>query len=166
MHPSFGQPWTGSLQMWPYGRPPPPQQAFTAFPQYGGPFGGVPGGYGSTAPSSYVYGGATPSIPTFQGNQGHPTHYQVPALVTWNPTYGGAWNRDSLVQSFNTMSLTQPPSSEWYAHSGAGSHMTADAGTLLFFIPFLTYTFIYRCWEWCTPSCHCHWITQFLFPTW
>ncbi|XP_072954293.1 uncharacterized protein [Typha angustifolia] len=126
VHPSFGQPWTGSLQMWPYGRPPPPQQAFTAFPQYGSPFGGVPGGYGYTTPSPYVYGGAAPSTPT---HQGHPAHYQVPASAPWNPTHGGAWNQDSLVQSFNTMSLTPPPPpSEWYADSGAGSHMTADAG--------------------------------------
>jgi hypothetical protein len=28
------------------------------------------------------------------------------------------------------MTLQQPPSSEWYADSGAGSHMTADAGNL------------------------------------
>jgi hypothetical protein len=35
LHPSFAQPWAGSLQMWPYGRPP-PQSAFTVFPRHGG----------------------------------------------------------------------------------------------------------------------------------
>jgi hypothetical protein len=60
---------------------------------------------------------------TFQGPQ-------AAAQVPWNPTHGGAWNQDSLVQSFNTMSLTPPTPSEWYADSGAGSHMTADAGKL------------------------------------
>ena len=35
------------------------------------------------------------------------------------------------MHSFNTMTLTSPvPSSEWYADSGAGSHMIANAGKL------------------------------------
>jgi hypothetical protein len=130
MHPSFAQPWAGLLQMWPYGRPP-PQPAFTVFPQYGGSFGSVPGGgvYGTgyTAPPPYAYGGAVHLPSTLQGPS---APYQTAAQAPWNPTHGGAWNQDSLVQSFNTMSLTPPAPSEWYADSGAGSHMTADTGKL------------------------------------
>jgi uncharacterized membrane protein YgcG len=118
MHPSFAQPWAGLLQMWPYGRPP-PQPAFTVFPQYGGSFGSVPGGgvYGTgyTAPPPYAYGGAVHLPSTLQGPS---APYQTAAQAPWNPTHGGAWNQDSLVQSFNTMSLTPPAPSEWYADSG------------------------------------------------
>ena len=71
VHPSFAHPWAGTLQMWPYGRPPPAPPAFTAVPQYGYgvSFSGVPSGgaYGSgytTPPSPYAYGGAAPA---FQG---------------------------------------------------------------------------------------------------
>ncbi|XP_012699143.1 uncharacterized protein LOC105913792 [Setaria italica] len=131
MHPSFAHPWAGTLQMWPYGRPPPAPPAFTAVPQYGygSSFSGVPSGgaYGSgyTAPPSlYVYGGAAPAF------QGPSPAYQVSQPAPWNPVHGGAWTQDSLAQSFNTMTLTPPAPSEWYADSGAGSHMTADAGNL------------------------------------
>ncbi|XP_072150639.1 uncharacterized protein [Setaria viridis] len=121
-HPSFAHPSAGTLQMWPYGRPPPPPPAFATVPQYGAPFGGAPGSgvYGSGYP--YPYGGGAHSTPAFQG-----TSYPMPSMP-WNPVHGGAWNQDSLVQSFNTMTLNPPASSEWYADFGAGSHMTADAG--------------------------------------
>ncbi|XP_072147887.1 uncharacterized protein [Setaria viridis] len=114
-----------------YGAPTPPARphAFTAVPQYGydGSFSGVPSGgaYGSgytTPPSPYVYGGAAPAF------QGPLPAYQVSQPAPWNPVHGGAWTQDSLAQSFNTMTLTPPAPSEWYADSGAGSHMTADAG--------------------------------------
>ncbi|XP_072146642.1 uncharacterized protein [Setaria viridis] len=129
MHPSFAHPWAGTLQMWPYGHPPPAPPAFTAVPQYGygSSFSGVPSGgaYGSgytAPPSPYVYGGAAPAF------QGPSPAYQVSQPAPWNPVHGGAWTQDSLAQSFNTMTLTPPAPSEWYADSGAGSHMTADAG--------------------------------------
>jgi hypothetical protein len=127
VQPSFAHPWAGTLQMWPYGRPPPAPPAFAAVPQYGAPFGGAPGGhlYSNGPGHPYVYGGGgTPSTPMFQGGP-----YQQP-VAPWNPTHGGAWNQDSLVQNFNTMTLTPPAPSEWYADSGAGSHMTADAGKI------------------------------------
>jgi hypothetical protein len=55
--------------------------------------------------------------------------YQL-SVAPWNPAHGGAWNQDSLVQNFNNMTLTPPAPSEWYADSGAGSHMTADASKI------------------------------------
>jgi hypothetical protein len=71
-------------------------------------------------PAQYVLGGPAPSY----------TAFQAPGAA-WNPQLGGAWSQDALAQSFNTMTLQQP-SSEWYADSGAGSHMTADASNLSF----------------------------------
>jgi hypothetical protein len=110
--------------MWPYGRPPPPP-AFVAAPQYHytapSAYGGGPQHFYS-AGYPYAYGSVAPSAPTFQGVPQHST--------PWNPVHGGAWNQDSLVQNFNTMTLQQPSQSEWYADSGAGSHMSADAGIL------------------------------------
>ena len=44
---------------------------------------------------------------------------------------GGSWEQASLVNNFNTMSLTPPTNPvEWYADSGAGSHMTAHSGII------------------------------------
>lgn len=128
VYPSFAHPWAGTVRMWPYdqsGRPPPPQPAFHAAPQYGG-FGVPPGAYGGAygappPPYGTYYGGATP--PVFQAPS--PAYQAAP----WNPTQGGSWHQDSLAHSFNTMTLNPPAStSEWYADSGAGSHMTSDAG--------------------------------------
>jgi hypothetical protein len=94
-------------------RPSPPFHSTT------GSFGSVPDGgvysTGYTAPPPYVYGGAVHSPSTFQGPS---VPYQAAAQAPWNPTHGGAWNQDSLVQSFNTMSLTPPTPSEWYADCG------------------------------------------------
>lgn len=134
--PGFAHPWAGTLQMWPYGRQPPPPPAFTtSAPQYGAPFSGTPSGglgpygggpsgmfYGADVGYPYGYGGSMPSTPTFQGTPYH--------SAPWNPTHGGAWNQESLVQNFNTMALNPPAQAEWYADSGAGSHMSADAGIL------------------------------------
>jgi hypothetical protein len=115
--------------MWPYnrfGRPPMAPPAFTAIPQSGDNFYSNPGGaYGPPPPQ---YGGAAPPPPVL-------LTYQAPSAspwsTPWNPTHGGSWNQDSLAHSFNTMTLNPPaPSSEWYADSGVGSHMTADTGNL------------------------------------
>jgi hypothetical protein len=123
--PSFAHPWAGSLQMWPYGRPPTAPPAFAVVPQYGMPSGGAPGSvYGTGLGYPSAYGGSTPSTPTLQG-----APYMMPS-TPWNPVHGGAWNQDSLVQNFNTMTLQSPAPSEWYADSGAGSHMTSDAGKI------------------------------------
>ncbi|XP_066347777.1 uncharacterized protein [Miscanthus floridulus] len=126
VHPSFAYPWAGTMQMYPYDRRPP--AAFTAVPQHGSPFDGVLQYGAAYNPSPYgsFYEGAAPQSQAFQGS---PPPYQVQPVAPWNPTVGGSWNQDTLAQSFNTMTLNQPAPSEWYADSGAGSHMTADAGT-------------------------------------
>lgn len=130
MHPSFAHPWAGTVRLWPYdqsGRPPPPP-AFNALPQYNS-FGSTPSAYGGfygapPPPYGMPYGGAAP--PGFQAPA--PAYQATP----WNPTHGGAWHQDALAHSFNTMTLNPPnATSEWYADSGAGSHMTSDAGIKL-----------------------------------
>jgi hypothetical protein len=115
------------MRMWSYdpsGRPTPPH-VFHAVPHYGG-FSGSPSTYNST------YGVTPPQYGTSYGGVAPPV-FQVPTpaypAARWNPTHGGSWNQDSLTHSFNTMTLT-PPGPEWYADSGAGSHMTSDAGKL------------------------------------
>ncbi|XP_072147815.1 uncharacterized protein [Setaria viridis] len=132
MHPSFTHPWAGTVRLWPYdqsGRPPPPP-AFSAVPQYNGfgasSFGGAPSAYGG------FYGTPSPPYGTYYGGAA-PLGFQAPApayqAAPWNPTHGGAWHQDALAHSFNTMTLNPPnATSEWYADSGAGSHMTSDAG--------------------------------------
>ena len=43
---------------------------------------------------------------------------------------GPSWDPSALVSNFNAMTLTPPPSGEWYADSGAGAHMVNNAGIL------------------------------------
>ncbi|XP_072147940.1 uncharacterized protein [Setaria viridis] len=122
--------WGGTVQFWPYPYGPggamhrqqQPPAAFHAqqqpvyvpqqlpyMLQQGAP--SVPPGFG--------YGGV-PSSPMAQQQQ------QAP----WTPMAGGSWNQGSLIDNFSTMSLNVPsPSNEWYIDSGAGSHMTNNAGS-------------------------------------
>jgi hypothetical protein len=42
----------------------------------------------------------------------------------------GAWNQQSLVNSFSTMALTPPAITDWVADSGASNNTTLDAGNM------------------------------------
>jgi hypothetical protein len=139
VQPSFAHPWADTVRMWPYdpsGRSTPPP-AFHVVP-HSGAFGGPPNAYNGSydvPPPQYgvYYRGDAP--PAFQAPT--PAYQATP----WNPTHGGSWNQDSLTHSFNTMTLTPPPStSKWYVDSGAGSHMTSDAGKLSTISPPFTST--------------------------
>jgi hypothetical protein len=47
-----------------------------------------------------------------------------------------SWDQQSLVNSFNTMSLQTPPSfMEWVVDSGASNHTTPDPGNISLFQP-------------------------------
>ena len=108
--PSFLNPWTGSIHMWPgsssgrsHGPPPhpgqPPQQAMMAGPA-------APGTYYPPAPAAFYQ----PPAPVF--------------LSAWSP-----WNPQALANAFNTVSLTPPPStSDWVVDSGASSHIASNSG--------------------------------------
>ena len=61
---------------------------------------------------------------------------QAPLLPPgfYNPMTGlpPSWDQESLASTFSTMSLNQPPSTDWYFDSGATSHMTSDSSSLSF----------------------------------
>jgi hypothetical protein len=106
--PSFFNPWTGSIQMWPgsnpggsRGPPPPPHQALMA---------GVPPGYFAPQPVPGAY---------YQAPQQAPTS-------TWSPS---PWTTEGLANAFSTVSLNPPPSnSDWVFDSGASSHIAGTPG--------------------------------------
>ncbi|WVZ65832.1 hypothetical protein U9M48_015133 [Paspalum notatum var. saurae] len=61
------------------------------------------------------------------------------AAPTWVPpaqprlppaTWPVGWDQVALAQSFSTMGLTPPVSTDWIADSGASFHTTPDAGIL------------------------------------
>lgn len=58
------------------------------------------------------------------------SHRHNPHVHQWR---GGSWDQSSLINNFNTISLTSPPSAtKWYADSGVGSHMANIASILNF----------------------------------
>jgi hypothetical protein len=47
----------------------------------------------------------------------------------WSP-WMGAWDQQSLANSFNTMALTPSAVTNWVVDSSASNHTTSDAGSL------------------------------------
>ncbi|XP_072146562.1 uncharacterized protein [Setaria viridis] len=47
----------------------------------------------------------------------------------WTPMHGGSFDTSLLASNFSTMTLSPPGMGEWYADSGAGSHMVNNAGS-------------------------------------
>jgi hypothetical protein len=121
--PSFYNPWSGSIQMWPGPRMPtapsaPHQQSATPLPQ--SLIAGIQGPW----PGAPQQPWSTPSPPGF------PT--------TTTPS----WDQQALLSSFSTMTLQPPRQNEWFFDSGATTHMSSDAGTPIYFlhiIPFFNY---------------------------
>jgi hypothetical protein len=115
----FGAPWPGwhpDYGVYPP-RPPVDQQ-----PQAGLHMMAHQGGYQQPPPPGFGYVGGTPPPPSPSAG--------APLYGPWNPMAGGSWDQASLTSNFNAMTLTPPNSAEWYADSGAGSHMTAQPGIL------------------------------------
>jgi hypothetical protein len=74
------------------------------------------------APGYYPAPGYTPG-------QQHQASYQAPTPANWSPWTGSGWDQQSLANSFNTMALTPPPTTQdWVADSGASHHSTPSAG--------------------------------------
>jgi len=48
---------------------------------------------------------------------------------------GASWDQQSFASTFSTMSLQQPPQTDWYFDSGATSHMTSHPSTLSHVLP-------------------------------
>jgi hypothetical protein len=111
--PSFYNPWTGTIAMWPCQAPSasrPPAPALLTAPHYGMP---------STPPYGVL---VVPQAPPALLPPGTPTS------TTWYPPADG-WDNASLDAAFSTMAMT-PPSSDWVIDSGASYHTTPTAGTL------------------------------------
>lgn len=141
--PSFWNTWSGTVQVWPHARqlqapsilgPRPgapvsqhqhvPPQALHAAQH----FGGLPGlpAYGQ---QHHVHAGAPRGFPhdAYTSNTGGLGAQQAP----WTPMSGASsWDQAALANAFKTMTLSPPPSGEWYIDSGASNHMTSDPGNL------------------------------------
>ena len=147
--PTAANPWNGTMQIWAgaaaarpgsFGllgaRPGAPlqprtsavqQQALMAqalpssFPYDASTYGHAPGapppGFGGPA-LHHLYG-----VPSAYGN-GVPSAYGM-------PSQGVVWDQHALANTFHTMSLTPPPTTDWYMDTGADSHMTSTTGNLL-----------------------------------
>jgi hypothetical protein len=76
------------------------------------------------APDYYLAPGYTPG-------QQQQAPYQPPAPANWSPWTGLGWDQQSLANSFNTMALTPPPTTQdWVADSDASHHSTPSAGNI------------------------------------
>jgi hypothetical protein len=129
--PSFYNPWTGTIAMWPGQAPSasrPPAPALLTTPHY-------------DMPPTPPYG--VPVVP-----QASPALLPsgTPTSTTWSPPAGG-WDNASLAAAFSTMAMI-PPSSDWVIDSGASYHTTPTAGTLSrSHPPFLSPILDHR-WKW------------------
>jgi hypothetical protein len=75
-----------------------------------------------------AYYGA-PGDPSFAPLPAPPPHQQQAAAPAWLP-WMGAWDQQSLANSFSTMALTPPAVTNWVADSGTSNHITSDVGNL------------------------------------
>jgi hypothetical protein len=54
--------------------------------------------------------------------------WSSPGLI--QPPSGAVWDQAELAHNFHIMTLTPPPTTEWYMDSGASSHMASNSGIL------------------------------------
>jgi hypothetical protein len=70
-------------------------------------------------------------LPIHHGQQQAPA---PSALVAWSP-WTGSWDKLSLVNSFNTMTMVPPAVTDWVDDSDASNHTTSDVGNLTYIRP-------------------------------
>jgi hypothetical protein len=75
-----------------------------------------------------------PGGPSFAPWPMPPPHQQQVVAPTW-PPWTGAWDQQSLANSFSVMALTPPTVTDWVVNSSASIHTTSDAGNLTFVRP-------------------------------
>ena len=101
--------------------------------------------YGPLAPQ-YYFGAPSTSAGAAPG-------FQQPASGI-----PSSWDQQSLASTFSTMTLQQPPQTDWYFDSGATSHMTSNPSTLSHILsPRYPFSFINCCRRRFFTSCHCYW---------
>jgi hypothetical protein len=140
--------WHGALQLWagvahpgllgthPGSHQPPRPQAFMVQTPSSAAVPGFQGGY---TPVSALHGGSSygsqpyGSVPPGFGAAGAPPGFGAPGhFFSGIPAPPGAmWDQNALTAVFSAMSLTPPPSAEWYMDFGADSHMTSTTSNLL-----------------------------------
>ncbi|XP_034585377.1 uncharacterized protein [Setaria viridis] len=123
--PSFFNPWTGTISMWPRPQPTPPGGSAPRLAPsvgYSAPQAGYP------APQAMLAGpfGFPPPAPVEPG----PLLPASPApSAPWTPWSSVSWDQQALANAFSTMSVQPPATGEWVMDSGASSHMTPDTGS-------------------------------------
>ncbi|WVZ58081.1 hypothetical protein U9M48_008389 [Paspalum notatum var. saurae] len=145
--PSFFNPWTGTIQMWPGPRPPtaptPRPQALlggpvapsaptggAAPPVYPAPAAPWPLAWPSPSGVSGPLWGGTPSPAPWAGSSPWAASPQAVPWASGGPVQAvpAGWDQQALAGAFNTMTLTPPPTGEWYMDSGATAHMASTSG--------------------------------------
>jgi hypothetical protein len=84
-------------------------------------------GYGMP-PGNGAFPGSIAAAPP--GFRAPLTFYGAPAGYDAPPPPGAVWDQSALTHTFQTMSLTPPPTEEWYMDTSADSHMTSNPGNL------------------------------------
>jgi hypothetical protein len=99
--------------------------------------GPLPGGFQHpqalmAVPGYYTAPGYTPGqAPGYTAGQQQQAPYQPSAPANWSPWTGSGWDQQSLANSFNTLALTPPPTTQdWVADSGASHHSTPSTGNI------------------------------------
>jgi hypothetical protein len=91
--------------------------------------GPLPGGFQRpqalmAAPGFYPAPGYTPG-------QQQQSSYQPPTPANWSLWTGSGWDQQSLANTFNTMTLTPPPTTQdWVVDSGTSHHSTLSVGNI------------------------------------
>jgi hypothetical protein len=84
-------------------------------------------GYGTPPGYSGFLGSTTAAPPSFGASS---AFYGAPAGYDAPPLLGVVWDPSALAHAFQPMSLTPPPTGEWYMETGADNHMTSDPNNL------------------------------------
>jgi hypothetical protein len=105
----------------------PPQRPPQAFLAQQAPTTQFPVGYGTTLGYSAFPGSTAAAPPSFSAPS---TFYGGPAGYDTPPPSGAVWDQSTHAHAFQTMSLTPPPTREWYMNTCADNHMTSNPGNL------------------------------------
>ncbi|XP_039822783.1 uncharacterized protein LOC120684997 [Panicum virgatum] len=140
--PSIYNPWTGQITMWPgtsagqqqqrgpaaqqQQRGNGPQQA-TFHPALLAALQPQPALLQQQAQQQQLAQQQQFALQQFAPQQHHAVPGQQQHQTPWTP-WSGSWDQQSLANSFSTMTLHPPASTDWVVDTGASTHMTPDSG--------------------------------------